>query len=559
MKKILLTLLICLGLQQAFAHTQTVVASSIKEVTVFLNGAQVFREGKFTVQPGISKIVFEDVSPFIDAKSIQATGMDGLLILDVKHDLRFTEPPAVKPSVVPDRIQKEMNMLEDSLVVKRFELEQIHSKIAALERLKSVLSSNAVLSTDSLELLMRAVEFYGKKTDEIDGNLYTWKLKQYRQKAVENRMNARLADLKNFNRNTGQPTEKPRQIHQIIITVSAERAMEGALKFNYLVNNAGWFPAYDLRANETNQPITITCKARVFQKTGENWDDVNLTLSTFNQQCFATKPSMPSWVLSYNQYTSTRDNFRRQVNTGYSNFNGTINDSTMIVANGYSQIQPQSQSEYRQFQDQMALINQTFSNVEFKVKHKYTIAPDGEPILMVVQTQQVPASFNHYILPKANKDAFLMARIPDWEDLNLLPGKANIYFENTLVCQTEINPAIISDTLEIAMGRDPGLVTTRKKINDAEANKFFGGRKKKTITIELVVRNTKNTEVEVSLEDQIPIAGNSDIQVALISSDQAVHQEKTGFLSWDFNLKPKETRKITFTYTVEFDKDKLVF
>ena len=41
-----------------------------------------------------------------------------------------------------------------------------------------------------------------------------------------------------------------------------------------------------------------------------------------------------------------------------------------------------------------------------------------------------------------------------WEKLSLIDGMANVYFGNTYVGESKIDTRLISDTLELSLGRD---------------------------------------------------------------------------------------------------------
>ena len=102
-------------------ENEKIITSKVKSATVFLKGAQVFRQGRTSLKPGTNKIIFDDVSPFLNPKSIQASASNGALILDVKHTIFYKEPKAQKPQIIPERIQKEINGLNDSILVKSFD------------------------------------------------------------------------------------------------------------------------------------------------------------------------------------------------------------------------------------------------------------------------------------------------------------------------------------------------------------------------------------------------------------------------------------------------------
>ncbi|MBK7970688.1 MAG: DUF4139 domain-containing protein [Bacteroidetes bacterium] len=77
--------------------------------------------------------------------------------------------------------------------------------------------------------------------------------------------------------------KKYEPLHQVVVTVSAEAPVSGTVDINYMVTEAGWIPSHDLRSTSPSEPVQLTYSAVVYQNTGEDWDDVNLKLSTSNR------------------------------------------------------------------------------------------------------------------------------------------------------------------------------------------------------------------------------------------------------------------------------------
>ena len=328
---------------------------------------------------------------------------------------------------------------------------------------------------------------------------------------------------------------------------------------NYFITNAGWIPAYDLRANSTSEPINITYKAHVYQNSGEDWDNVQLVLSTYDRTYSATKPTAGVWRLDYT------------VNKPVAISNRGSSNELYYSQNMASPVQAQSEmrkmKESGKYKDvnmtyvpgsSLSTISQNFSNVEFEVKLPYSIKADGSQKLMVVMNEKVEANFFHYMLPRMNKYGFLQAKIGDWENLSLLPGKANIYFQQTIVGSTMINPAVMSDTMELTLGRDQGIVSKRKKISEEERKVGLSKRILKEYTFEIEVRNNTRSSVDLTLEDLIPITANEDIKIKMVEGNGAYLNDTNGMLTWKLKLKPNGKQIIRFTYSIEHEKNKPV-
>jgi uncharacterized protein (TIGR02231 family) len=556
MKKLFITGLVCFQSMALFAiETPDTLDTKVSQVTVFLSGAQVFRTSeKLTIDKGISKVVFRDVSPQINTHSIQASAHGEFLILDVQHKIEYFRPVAQKPVVMPEWVKIEQKLIEDSLVIKNFELILIREKKKELENEKQMILKNELMTggghSDTLPILQSAIEYYRLKLDEIGGLLFATRVKEHLLAQHQSRMKVRVNELKSYNAHIGQPLKPKTQSNLVIVTLYTETPVTGSVTINYLITNAGWIPAYDLRADNTSDPMKITYKANVFQNSGESWDEVDLTLSTYNQNCFTTIPSLGVWRLDYYKPGTIKLQARSQ------NFNSRIEAESFLEDNsGYKSL---SKPHFTAF-EKLSTISQSFTNVEFKIKLPYSVPQDGHHILMVVNHTEVPAKYNHTLVPRLNKDAFLQAKIGDWEGLGLLPGQANIYFKQTYVGQTAIDPAVLRDTLAVSLGRDRGIFATRKKLGD-KVDKIgiagIGKRRMRTLTFELKVKNSTLANVMLDLTDQIPVSANEEIKVEIIDDGGGVLAKSTGFIKWKLNLAGKESITLRFSYTVEYDKDK---
>lgn len=85
-------LFICCLVQQIKGQ-QVDVASNIRQVTIFQSGAQVLREAEINLAQGENAIVFKGLTQGIDVNSIQVKADQEILILSVRHQYNYQEPP----------------------------------------------------------------------------------------------------------------------------------------------------------------------------------------------------------------------------------------------------------------------------------------------------------------------------------------------------------------------------------------------------------------------------------------------------------------------------------
>jgi len=115
MKKLIVAGLLIIAVS-AKASNEKFIKSSVKNVTVFTQGAQVFRTAPVSLSPGITELVFSGLSPNMNPASIQAGGKGNFIILEVKHNIKYPEPPKTTEGTLPKEILREIKIIEDSLI-----------------------------------------------------------------------------------------------------------------------------------------------------------------------------------------------------------------------------------------------------------------------------------------------------------------------------------------------------------------------------------------------------------------------------------------------------------
>jgi uncharacterized protein (TIGR02231 family) len=161
-------------------------------------------------------------------------------------------------------------------------------------------------------------------------------------------------------------------------------------------------------------------------------------------------------------------------------------------------------------------------------------------------------------VPKVNRDAFMLARITGWEDLDLVEGPANVYFGGTFVGQSYIYTRSVDDTLDLSLGRDSKIVVTRTKQKDFSNDKVIGNNRKVTYAYEMVIKNNRKAPVTINLEDQLPVSQNNDITVDAVELSKAQQDVLTGKLSWTYTILPGEQQKIQLTYSIKYPRNKTI-
>ncbi len=552
MKNTLLTFIaIALFLPAFSAKTEKTVSSKINHVTVYLNGAQVKRKGKVTLKKGINTLFFQNVSPYLNAKTIQISGLGDYIILDSKKSIKYPKPEETK--VIPNKNLALIAKMRDSIKDLNFERNGVSAKLNHLNTERKYLMANKIYYKDTLPVFKESLAYLRKQLFEITEMEQKLRKKNNDIQQLIREINARINVLNNYQKNK-RPVNKKKPIHQIEVTVQAQKDLSGSMTVSYFVSNASWSPSYDIRVKNINSPVELTMKGTVYQNTGEDWENVKLTLSTNNPYKNKVKPELSVWYINYYNpnigYYKDANGRNKKARIAQKNAVTLSEVSVNETTDSYS---PPAPAAVRS--TNYTVKTQTMANVEYRIDLKYSIESDNRAHLVAVNQQNIKAEYIHYLVPKYDKESYLVAQLVDWEELDLLPSKANLYYEGSYIGESRINPTA-NDTLYISLGNDRNVRVKRVKDKEKSRDKVFSNRKSTTVSYDLFVKNMGTKNYKIVVEDHLPVSKDKSIVVTLESKSRARFNEKTGMMVWKFNLKGKGTKKLNYTYKVEYDNDK---
>ncbi|KAB2916946.1 MAG: DUF4139 domain-containing protein [Bacteroidetes bacterium] len=551
MKQILVVFaIICCGV--ANAQSPKAINAKLQKVTVYLQGADLHYTENVNLSAGINEFAFENISPYINQPSLQASIKNGV-VMDVKYELVYEE---AKPKPTANKkYDKEIEQVLDSLDDLRYEEKDADNHLKALTTEKNMLMNNRIIKgeplKDSLQLLQQGMAFLKERLNAIYAEELKYEKIKDKIAKVRNRLNNRHKALLLLQSGEGADNSgDAKPIHKVLVTVYAENPTTTQLSFSYFVDAANWVPAYDLQASSVNGSLKLNYFANVTQNTGLDWKNTQLTLSTSTPTESNTKPTLSPWYLSFYEYKS------------YSPAPSTNSamplkkESLAFRHNNADDMTDLEEKDLNSLLDYIS-VTENLLRVEYEIKLNYTLNSDGKTHKVLINDKDVPMTLQFAAVPKISSDAFLMARITGWEEMNIIPGNARLYFDGAFVGQMYLDPSTTEDTLSVNLGRDKSFALTRKKVKEKHKERFIGDEKIETRTIEIVVRNTKNQAIDVEVEDQIPVvSGTNEIKVVLKESDDAELDEPSGSLKWKLKLKAKETKKLKFTYEIHYPKDK---
>ncbi|NVN94750.1 MAG: mucoidy inhibitor MuiA family protein [Bacteroidetes bacterium] len=199
-------------------------------------------------------------------------------------------------------------------------------------------------------------------------------------------------------------------------------------------------------------------------------------------------------------------------------------------------------------------LQRNVSNLEYVIETPYSILSDGKDYAIRIKETKMVVDYHYLAIPKVDADPFLMCNLINWQNLNLLDAKYNIFFKGTFVGESVLNTNEASDTLKLSLGRDKSLFISRTGMKEINDKKINGDNIKETIGWNVTVKNTKPYPIHITIEDQYPITERKSIDIKLNETSDAKVETQTGKLSWDLLLKANERKELKFNYTVKYPK-----
>lgn len=502
------------------------VSSKVYAVTLYPNKARETRVGKLNIsQTGEQDIIFTEISRYLDGQSVQVS-IPGVNILSVTTRTNYLGKKTD---------QAQLKMWKDSL-------QDIQDKRAwQLEKI-AVAQGELKLYEQNLSVAGDHTEHFTKAVNDL-ANLYSANTLKIREKLLQlkkedKKLEETIQRLQNQINNAG-PQNQP--IKEIVVKVDAQKPGLWDYQLQYLVSNASWQPMYDIHTAQIHQPLQVKMKAKIVQQTGYDWNGVHLTLSTAQPQ---SQQKMPVWKTDFVDYIQFREmdiKYDMEIAAAPAmKMNKSV--SAAVVQNDFIEVE----------------VAETATAQNYQITKTQNIPSTTDAHFVEMTHVEVPALFQYESYPKHDAAVFLMAKIPQWENYNFLNAPANVFFEGTYVGQIPLSAKVVSDTLDISLGRDELVFVERKELNNVTSKKVIGSTKREDKTFEITVKNNKKSPVEVVVYDQIPVSRQKDIEVTLNNSDKAEYNPETGKLTWKISLKAGESRKIKFDYTIKYPSNKVI-
>jgi TonB-dependent SusC/RagA subfamily outer membrane receptor len=602
MKKSILTIgLLIVYSALLLCQTEKEITSTIKNITIYTQGAQIENEAIVQLQQGQMVLKFIGLSPYLKKESIRIEG-DGLFaIQNVQHQNDFVNELEKnnETSAIRTKIEEFQNKIEYEQTL----INILNDKLDFLKTNKEVTGKDQTINPEvfnSLNLI------YGNNIE----SLTLEKLKKERLlKEYNKEVNKLNSQLNYLNNRIDLPSGT------IIVSIDAKQSKSSKIIISYLVDKARWYPSYDIRFISIDKPLIVTYKANISQNTGVDWTNVNIVLSTAKTNISAQIPTLSPFYLQfyYPKYDVSSALQGRVAGVQISESPNAIRANNIVSIRGVSSIDGSNKplyvvdgvpredisyldpdeigsievlkdasataiygskgsngvvlvttkrGDYNAEEENASLpltvtSKREISN-EYSVETPQTIISNDKTNTIIFKETKLSSTFEYQTIPLLTEHVFLIGKVNDWYKTDLLDGEANIYLENSYVGKSMINTQQFKDTLDISFGVDNNINVKREKLTDFSESQLIGVNRKATMAYRVTIRNNKSYPITAKIFDQIPVTTTKEIQVEIIDISGGKQDVNTGQVTWDLELQPNEVKDLIIKYSVKYPKDKNV-
>jgi uncharacterized protein (TIGR02231 family) len=541
------TVLILPPLSTATTITRIQAPSTITQVTVYRDRAQVTRTATLNLKAGSQIITIAGLPVLLQDDSVR---------VDAKGTARATITGIeVKRAFLPQIAEKRVKTIEDELKVLERKLGNLDAKKAGLTSQKGFIDSIRVAWGQRISQQLAAGKPTSSELTEalgFVGNGMTRVEDQSRDIDLEKQViKEKMAALqRQKNEVTGSDRKETKSIE-----IAVETTKEGTLTIDMsgVVSQATWEPSYDVRLAADGLTAQLTYRALVKQQTGEDWNNAELALSTARPASGGAPPALHPWHISFYRpmplaMSAPAPRFETRMYKKAAKALMPENMADMAVA--------EEVPAPAAFQTAQAATEGT--SIVFRIPKLVDIPSDNTQHSTVIALEKLPVSTEYTTVPKLSSTAYLTAELVNKAGWPLLPGSVKIFSGNTFVGSAEMKQVASGEKFTLPFGSDDQMIIKREELKQHKQAGMFGANRmgyRSTITVSNLRKETQT----ISVKDQLPLAGDSEIKVSLEDATlQPTEKKDDGTLVWKLKLTAGEKKEFRYEVVVEYPKDREV-
>lgn len=528
---------------QAADHTAT---GKVSAVTVYGDRAMVLRTVRINLAQGEHAITVPGLPAGLSEDSLSAGVVSGqvrLLGLDLRR--QFASETMGKQA---RDLEKDIQKLEDKIREIQSKIEADRKAIEFADRLAQLKAEQpgkefGAKAFNPLEW-DAAVKFLTKT--RVDRNVSILGLERDKQD-VERQAEAKRSEL-------NQLRTDNRESRSAVLLVAANATTDAVLEVKYMTPNATWAPLYEARGDSAKKEVELTYAAQVAQKTGENWNDVDLMLSTARPALGAQMPDLPPSYLNAGMIAPapvyTKAATRSRSRKGLAPAPAMAEPRAMMSElSGEDAQEPPPADGW-----ETSSVESSGVSAVYKISRSQDVPSGDLPKRVAIAVDKLPAQLTYETVPKMDARAFVRAKVKNGSSAAYLPGPLNVFLGGDFLGKANMEPAAPGQEFTLSLGADDRIKVKRERINEKTKDAFFSKKITLSNGFRITVENFTGAKQTITVIDQIPVSQDSSIEVTEFESNLKPTEkiEEKGELRWKLDLDNGKKQVIEFSYDIIF-------
>ncbi|MCK5056960.1 MAG: mucoidy inhibitor MuiA family protein [Candidatus Aminicenantes bacterium] len=524
------------------------IETTVKEVTVYVDRARICRKGCVSLAVGSHYLTITGlpVTLLPDSVRAKAVGTARARILGV--DLRrvfFKDVPPGKAKELTDLIRQ----LEDKEQVLVDNSESLNGQVKHIDGVADSAKTYAV----SLAKGSATPESHGKIIDFLTEKRMAAQAK-LRQNEIERReLSREIEKLKNELKQVQDL--KPAQRYSAVIETDVTGEGELEIELLYTMPGVTWKPIYDIRL--WDEKMEIHYLGQVNQKTGEDWDDVKLVLSTVPPASGMQVPELDPWYISPLVIPVAAPPIKRRAQAAArpAPSYGEAGDG-MAGAAMMAEAPEEAEPEIEEALYATAAVERSGASVTYTLGNKVYIPGGGSPHKAMIAHLELTPGTDFVTAPRKECSAYRRVKAVNNSELMLLPGLAQVFENEDYIGNASLKLVAPGAKVKIYAGTDERIRVERKLVSREVDKKLLADKRRINYAYEIKLENHTGKEQRIFVRDQVPLPRHEDIKVKFEGARPKV-AEKDGMnrIKWEITLPDKEKKSIVYEFSIEYPRN----
>ena len=514
---------------------EQIITTTIKTVTVYPDRARVTRVGSAEITPTTTQLLIEKLPIALDVDSLRAGGRGTAQVRILSVDVQkrhYRETPAANVQLLEQRLEQlndELQANSDARAV----LDRQLSYLGGLTQETEQFARGLALGRSQVEGQIALLEFVQNREATLRSEMRTLTREQRDLEKTRQQLQAQMSQLQ---------TQKRLQRYQAVIDIEVVRSGSFATEISYVVHKAGWKPLYDIRLHENEDELTLTALAQVTQRSGEDWQDVQLYFSTARP---ALNQKLPELKPIYVDELQIRPKMAKQA---------VAERSRAVRARPVLQAMAAPMMEEAEVVT--AQIESAGAAVTFKAAGSADIPGDGSTRKRTLATFQLQPTIDYVSIPRKTDSVFRRATIVNTTATPLLKGGLNLFVDDEFIGRNSLPFTARGDKIELLLGVEERITVSRELTRRDVDKRLLRDRRRIQYGYKIELKNLLADTVTVTVEDQIPVSRHDQIKVNMESiRPQPVEQSALNLVKWQLQMPQESTTTISYTYSVEHPRE----